>query len=185
VLTVRGGLRRISILNWMWRGMWPLRPGGVQELSRCCTERHGLVGTSGDRWTVELDDPGDLFQPWWFYDSMKTNLLRFSIIPDLCWKHTQWGSILLLPVPGCARPQLTYEQCISCKWNNYTSPFLFNSMRLILFKDPWLFLLLASRSAHLFLIVKIAKIGHAEIITLFMYHSVSKISILILPWKLS
>lgn len=49
------------------------------------------------------------------------------------------------------------------KWNNYTSPFLFNSMRLILFKDPWLFLLLISRSTHLFLIGEIAKIGHAAL----------------------
>lgn len=24
----------------------------------------------GDRWMVWLDDPGGLFQHWWFYDSM-------------------------------------------------------------------------------------------------------------------
>ena len=39
-------------------------PGGVQETCRCCTEGRGLVGTIGDRWTVGLDDLGDLFQPW-------------------------------------------------------------------------------------------------------------------------
>ena len=27
--------------------------------------------TIGDRWTVGLDDLVGLFQPWWFYDSMK------------------------------------------------------------------------------------------------------------------
>ena len=45
-------------------------PGGVQEMFICCTEGHGLVRTIGDRWTAGLDDLGDLFRPWWFYDSM-------------------------------------------------------------------------------------------------------------------
>ena len=35
-------------------------PGGVQGTYRCCTERHGLVGNIGDRWTVGLDDLGGL-----------------------------------------------------------------------------------------------------------------------------
>ena len=39
-------------------------PGGVQEAFRCCTEGHGLVGNIGNRWTVELDDLGGVFQPW-------------------------------------------------------------------------------------------------------------------------
>ena len=39
-------------------------PGGVQGTYRCCTERHGLVGNIGDRWTVGLDDLGGLLQPW-------------------------------------------------------------------------------------------------------------------------
>ena len=39
-------------------------PGGVRELFRWCTEGRGLVGNIGGRWTVELDDLGDLFQLW-------------------------------------------------------------------------------------------------------------------------
>ena len=39
-------------------------PGGVQKTFRCCTEGHGLVGNIGDKWTVALDDPGGLLQPW-------------------------------------------------------------------------------------------------------------------------
>mgnify|MGYP001859720434 CR=1 FL=1 len=39
-------------------------PGGVQEISRYCTEGHRLVGYIGDRWKVGLDDLGGLFQPW-------------------------------------------------------------------------------------------------------------------------
>ena len=38
-------------------------PGGVQEVFRCSTEGHALVGNIGNRWTVELDDLGGLFQP--------------------------------------------------------------------------------------------------------------------------
>ena len=34
--------------------------GDVQETFRCCTEGHGLVGNTGDRW---LDDLRGLFQP--------------------------------------------------------------------------------------------------------------------------
>ena len=34
------------------------------------TEGHGLVGNTGDRWTVGLDDLRGLFQPW-FCDSTK------------------------------------------------------------------------------------------------------------------
>ena len=39
-------------------------PRGVQEMFRCCTEGHGLVGNIGDRWMVGLDDHRGLFQPW-------------------------------------------------------------------------------------------------------------------------
>ena len=39
-------------------------PGGVQEMFRCCTEGHGLVGNIGNGWMVGLDDAGGLFQPW-------------------------------------------------------------------------------------------------------------------------
>ena len=39
-------------------------PGGVQEMFRCCTEGHGLVGNIGDRWTVGLGDLRGLFQLW-------------------------------------------------------------------------------------------------------------------------
>ncbi len=46
-------------------------PGSVQETFRCCTKVHVLVGNIEDKWTVELDDLGDLFQPSGFYDSMK------------------------------------------------------------------------------------------------------------------
>jgi len=37
--------------------------GGVQKTFRCCTEGHGLVGNSDDRWMVGLGDLGGLFQP--------------------------------------------------------------------------------------------------------------------------
>jgi len=30
---------------------------------------NGLVGNTGGRWTVGLDDLGGLFQPWSFHDS--------------------------------------------------------------------------------------------------------------------
>jgi len=39
-------------------------PGGVQEAFRCCTEGCGLVGSTGDRWVVGLDDVRGLLQPW-------------------------------------------------------------------------------------------------------------------------
>ena len=52
------------------RAGWVTVPGGVQEISRCCTKGHGLVGTDGGRWAVGLDDLGGLFQPWWFCNSM-------------------------------------------------------------------------------------------------------------------
>lgn len=39
-------------------------PGGVQETFRHCTEGHGLVGNTGDRCMVGLDDHGGLFQLW-------------------------------------------------------------------------------------------------------------------------
>ena len=31
---------------------------------RCCTKGHGLVGDSGDRWTIGMDYLRGLFQPW-------------------------------------------------------------------------------------------------------------------------
>ena len=37
-------------------------PAGV-EMFRCCTEGHGLVGNTGAKWMVELDDLRDLFRP--------------------------------------------------------------------------------------------------------------------------
>jgi len=38
-------------------------PGGIPETWRCDIEGCGLVGSIGGRWTVGLDDHGDLFQP--------------------------------------------------------------------------------------------------------------------------
>jgi len=38
------------------------KPGGAQETFRCFTERHGLVGNTGDMWMVGLDDLGGLFK---------------------------------------------------------------------------------------------------------------------------
>lgn len=32
-------------------------------------------GDNGDRWMVELEDLGDLFQPWFFYGSMILELM--------------------------------------------------------------------------------------------------------------
>lgn len=38
--------------------------GGVEEMFRCYTERHGFMGNIGDRWIVGLDDLVGFFQPW-------------------------------------------------------------------------------------------------------------------------
>lgn len=38
--------------------------GGVQEIFRCYTEGHGLVGNIYDRWTDGLDDLRGLLQPY-------------------------------------------------------------------------------------------------------------------------
>ena len=44
-------------LEWAAQGAGGVTvPGGVQEMLRCCTEGHGLVGSVGERWTVGLDD---------------------------------------------------------------------------------------------------------------------------------
>ena len=48
---------------------WPARQrpsSDVPETCRCCTEGHGLVGSTGDRWAVGLDGLQGLFQPWRF-----------------------------------------------------------------------------------------------------------------------
>ena len=37
---------------------------GVEEMYRCCSEGHSLVGNIGDRWMVGLDDLRGFFQPW-------------------------------------------------------------------------------------------------------------------------
>lgn len=37
-------------------------PRVVQEMFNGCTEGHGLVGNTGDRWTVGLDNHRGLFQ---------------------------------------------------------------------------------------------------------------------------
>lgn len=42
--------------------------GGVQELFRCGTEGHGLLGNIGGRRMVGLDDPGGRLLPWEFCD---------------------------------------------------------------------------------------------------------------------
>ena len=39
-------------------------PGGVQEMFRRYTEGHGLVGNTGARWKVGLDDLACLLPPW-------------------------------------------------------------------------------------------------------------------------
>ena len=56
------------------RRWWSHWPWSIQETFRCCTEGHGLVVNTGDRWTVGLDDLGGLFQCWWFYYSMVNHL---------------------------------------------------------------------------------------------------------------
>ncbi len=54
-----------SVLEWAAReGCGVIIPGGVQETFRHYTEEHGLVGNTGDRWKVGLDDLGDLYLPW-------------------------------------------------------------------------------------------------------------------------
>lgn len=42
----------------------PILRGGVQGMSGCCVEGHGLVRTIGGRWMVGLHDLEGLFQPW-------------------------------------------------------------------------------------------------------------------------
>jgi len=72
-------------------------PGGVQEMLRCCTEGHGLVGSIGDRWMVVLDDLGGLFQPWPFYGS--TMLLPLAVYQH--WKQsTSAAPVFSLPGSG-------------------------------------------------------------------------------------
>ena len=39
-------------------------PGGVQEMLNVVLTDIVQWGDTGDRWTVELDDLGGLFQPW-------------------------------------------------------------------------------------------------------------------------
>jgi len=57
--------REWSVLEWAALGGGGFTvPGGVPEAFGCYTEGHGLVGTNGDYWTVELDDLGGLFQTW-------------------------------------------------------------------------------------------------------------------------
>ena len=53
-------------------------PGGVQETFRYCTEGRGLLGNIGDRWVVELNNLGGLFQPWWFRESFSLCFLLFT-----------------------------------------------------------------------------------------------------------
>ena len=45
------------------QGRWLSVPGGVQETFRCCIEGCGLVGDTGDRRMVGLDDLRSLLQP--------------------------------------------------------------------------------------------------------------------------
>jgi len=60
-----------QVLEWAAQGGGEVTiPGGVQKTFTCCTERHGLVGDIGDRWTVGPDDLRGLFQPRWFYVSV-------------------------------------------------------------------------------------------------------------------
>jgi len=65
-------------------GGWVTVPGGVQETFRWCTKEHGLVRQYGvvDGWLTRwswLDDLGSCFQPWWFYDAIR------SWLPGLKW----------------------------------------------------------------------------------------------------
>jgi len=53
------------VLEWAAQGgVGVTVPGGVQETFRCRTEGHGLVGNTGDKWTVGLDDLRGLLPPW-------------------------------------------------------------------------------------------------------------------------
>ena len=58
----------------------PTRSGLITLGRRSCSIRvcncnwgHGLVVTIGDGWTITLHDLSGLFQPEWFYDSVKTS----------------------------------------------------------------------------------------------------------------
>jgi len=53
------------VLEWAAQGGGGVTvPGGVEQTFTCCTERHGIVGNTGGRWMIGLDDLGVLFQPW-------------------------------------------------------------------------------------------------------------------------
>ena len=41
-----------------------MEPGGIKETFRSCTKGRGLVGNTGGRWMVGLDNTGGFFQPW-------------------------------------------------------------------------------------------------------------------------
>ena len=45
-------------------------PGGLQRAFGYCVEGHGLARTTGEGRMVGLDDPGGLFQPLRFFDSI-------------------------------------------------------------------------------------------------------------------
>ena len=95
-----------SLKEWSDARMAAQRGGGVtnsgdsQETFRRCTEGHGLVGNIGDRWMVGLDSLEGLFQPWWFYDSMKpraapTQVMR--VYSGIGWRtSSMWCCTLLL-----------------------------------------------------------------------------------------
>ena len=59
------GNTSLEVLEWAAQGgSGVTHPGGVQEMFRCCTEIHNLVGNIGDRWMIWLDDLRGFFQPW-------------------------------------------------------------------------------------------------------------------------
>jgi len=61
-----------QVLEWAAQGGGGVtNPGGVQGTFGHSVEGHGLSRTVGDGWRIGLGDPVGLFQPWWFYDSMK------------------------------------------------------------------------------------------------------------------
>ena len=64
IKTKHGPIHAFFVSNFSQGGGGVTIPGGAQETSRCCTEGHDLVGNTGDRWTVGLEDLGGLFQSW-------------------------------------------------------------------------------------------------------------------------
>lgn len=105
------------------------RGGGLtnsQQTFPCCPEGHSLEGNTGDRGMVGLDALGDLFQPWWPYQSIKKSTFRGKCLyrSDIQLKKKTTNKTLH-PSSGFEQYQkscsqsllsLTLTPSVQCKW---------------------------------------------------------------------